>query len=252
MSQSESRHALRIACRLPVQLRAKKQTLVGTMLDVSRSGCRIRVHVDLSTSRRIGYLARAHDVLGRNITGALRHDVLGNLVSKRMTIVRALPLEDLSEIDIACRFETPLTDEEATMSGLGLPALGVTEESAYRKLVGPRRRSASRVRTEDGHLFEATLTSQTNHRVDPLVATTDGMQGRRARLLADLVGPLAGSDAETLLEALARAYGPRPQLEILDGSRVVWNGAVLIEGVFVGSEASVRIDVSQSNEPVST
>ena len=243
VSQSESRHALRVACQLPIQLRARDKTLTATVLDVSRSGCRIRVTVDLSKSRKIGYLARVHDVLGRNVSGNLRFDVLGSLIAKRLNIVRAIPITEMTEIDLGCKFEEPLTDEEATMAGLGLPALGVTEESAYRALVGPRARSKSRARTNGGKLFEAAILAQENRNLDPLVGATEGMSDGRATIILDLQGPLSDSDVATLTETLAEAYGDRPTLEVLDGSRVVWTGAISIAEVLVQPNSSLVIQV---------
>ena len=86
---------------------------------------------------------RVEELIGSAFAGDLNSEMLGPLVHKGLTQVRLGHSATEAAVELGCVFDTPLSDDESVMLGLGLPQVGVTEVDAYRDVPAPRRRGDS-------------------------------------------------------------------------------------------------------------
>jgi hypothetical protein len=125
---TNQRRATRVECQVPARLSSGERILDGLILDVSRSGVRLRVPGGPLGVYRLAPLALVArcvaSVLGETFQATLHPDRLGMLVTKTLRPVRIGQRTGASaDVDIGCLMEPALSDLEASALGLALPVL---------------------------------------------------------------------------------------------------------------------------------
>ncbi len=211
------------------------------MVDVSRTGMALQIPVARLLGEKRGDLAAlagaVEKLMGDHFLADLHSEMLGPLVRKRLRPIRLGHIsDDTGGLEIGCVFEEPLSDDEATMLGIGLPPVGVTSVAAFREVPAPKRRESD----EDDELEQPKpeghmgyLHPSPGMHVHPLVGRTDGVLEDVALLRLSAMDLPAGTSAEIapLVAFLTESFGPTPRLEILDGLHMVWAGRVEIESI---------------------
>ncbi len=238
MGSDDKRDALRVPCEFPIRVYGQMREVVGRMVNLSRTGIRIRVPLSrLMITETLDYVSLAHAVeqmLGFSFMADLHHEMLGQLIRKRLSTIRVGTVDvDADELEIGCSFEEPLGEDEIVMLGIGLPPVGVVSPSEFRNLPQPKRVGApeaeqpAQPRPLD---YDGILHATAGEPVEPIVGRTEGVVGDEV-LLAISVSRLPGppdADPAARLEAVRSAYGSSPRLEILEGVHMVWAGPVRI------------------------
>jgi len=241
LGSGEKRESLRVSCDYPVRVYGQLREFSGRMVDVSRTGLALEIPVDRllgAGDANLGALAGAvGKLLGDHFLADLHCEMLGPLVRKRMRPIRLGHVDTKQgDLEIGCVFTEALTDEEATMLGIGLPPVGVTSVAEFRDVPAPMRRSTdqegqlSQPRPE-GH--EGFLHPSEGCHAEPLVGRTDGVLEKVALLrlgLADLPSE-AVPEVIPLMSFMSDGFGLTPRLEILDGLHMVWSGPVEIQTI---------------------
>jgi hypothetical protein len=251
MGTQEKRESLRVPCSYPVRVYGQLQEFSGRLCDISRTGARLRVGADrlLAGGADLASMTRALDMLlGSSFLADLHHEMLGPLVRKQLHLIRLGSFVDEGQgtgLEIGCLFDAPLTDEEATMLGIGLPPTGVTTPTAFQDVPAPRRRGeTAEPEKPRPQPYEAYLHPTEGHTGPPLLGETAGMEHDLAVVsfprdaLGGAVTGVSGFAAE-----LGRRYGPAPRLEILDGLRMLWAGPVRLGDVSMAGPEAERVDV---------
>jgi hypothetical protein len=128
-TQSESkRRFTRLAAQVPVEIETEQGLLPGTLLDLSRSGVRLKVPGSALGVYRLAPMSlvgrRVAEVLGAEFSARFHPERLGSLLSRRLRPVRLGQRSPASaDVELGCVLTPPLTDEEAGMLGLALPVL---------------------------------------------------------------------------------------------------------------------------------
>ena len=113
-NQSEQRRAARIPCAMPVALLVAGAWRPATLLDVSRTGVRLRV------SR-----PEATEDLPCRIAAQFHPDRLGDLIRRELSVLRVgVPEHGTSDVEIACELDAPLGDIEVAALALAIPPVG--------------------------------------------------------------------------------------------------------------------------------
>lgn len=239
MPYLNQRRAHRIPCELPTRIYGSLTDLDAQVLDLSRTGLRIRLPLDALGVEEAGdmlALARAVDRhMGPRFNLDLNHVALGPLLRKRVHLVRIgeAPLAE-GLVELGCEFRVPLSDDESGVLELDLPAIEVAHTVAVR--AGPPARR-----------FAAYLHPSAGWGGRKLAGTTPGLEDGTALFMADGSARLAVPDLDvtTVARALAGSFGPRPVLEIRDGTQCVWAGPTRVRQIETAAPRSreMRVEV---------
>ena len=124
MSDSSRRSYERISCRIPVRVWTPTGWISGTIVDLSRKGIRLQLSMDtlgLARNASMGEVAaRLPDLLPRNPAVEFDPDRLGPLLCRRLDIVR-IAAQRPGELELGCKPDILITDEEAGILGIMLP-----------------------------------------------------------------------------------------------------------------------------------
>lgn len=146
----ESRDSLRVPIDFPVRIYGQRAELVTQLRNISRTGMGlylpvttlIEIEPDLPMDDVLAVASAVDSIIGTTFDADLHCEMLGPLVRKHATILRAGFSDDDAEIlQLGCRFEETLSTEEADMLGVGLPDQGITEAEAMRNVPAPRHRA---------------------------------------------------------------------------------------------------------------
>jgi hypothetical protein len=258
MGSDNRRRAVRIECDLPVRLEADGGDLAVRLVDLSRTGVRLRVPGELLGVHRLSSLAqvtkRLREILGDVFDAELHYEMLGPLVRKTLRPRRIAKQDwEHSDVDVGCHLDQPITDEEAGMLGTPLPTIGSEEIPIGLEGVGPQRREAAppplrpAPPVRDPQSFTAWLYPEAGKSSKPLRTETLSLTRGMAMLQ---VGKGQGWDLHELpvakvIEALDQAYGTGILLRIVEGPDDVWAGPAEILEVEVAPEScDIRVGVS--------
>ena len=207
MSGIDKRLDARIPCEVPLRLQVNCEWLPVTLVDVSRTGARLRLPLGaLGLGPGLG-LAEIAEHLERQlpprITLQFHPERLGTLVCRRAKIVHLSVEGGLPhEIEVGCTLGESLSQEEAAALGLPLPGAGESAEDALRKYTPqppqprvPSLRDAAAFRPLPGsHWFSL---ADEDRPSAPLQARAPRPGSRRVRILRSDGG--AGDGPEPLL-----------------------------------------------------
>ena len=120
----------------------------GTLCDLSRSGCRLRVSlgwfdIDEREAGLPAVLEAVRNAIGRGFAldmmpvdeGGERRSVSKSAVLVRMAVVPGEDTGTMPVLDLGCLFSEPLHDEEGRRLGLPLSALGSSEAESERERI---------------------------------------------------------------------------------------------------------------------
>ncbi|MDJ0973698.1 MAG: hypothetical protein QNJ98_04505 [Planctomycetota bacterium] len=261
MPNNEQRAARRIACEFPMRLLNNNQVVEALAHDISRKGVRIQVPGASLGVHRLSSLVqvarRVREVLGDTFVADMHHQLLGNLVQKRLRPIRIGHRDWVSpDVELGCRIDEGISDEEAGMLGLALPHLGVDEEPEELHAVAPvvREPMLSEAAQElqapelvgDRLVLESALERtpgerrfflegrEDGHRL-PFRVELDGIteDGAVVRIpdVAELELDGEVSDVTRFVIAFDEAYGTVLKLRAVAGDGDLWHGPVQVRQV---------------------
>ncbi len=262
MDHDNRRQAVRVDCNLPVRVEGDGGTFHVRLLDLSRTGLRLRVSGELLGIHRLSSLAqitrRIGETLGDTFAAELHYEMLGPLVRKELRATRIAKLDwEQTDVEVGCLMVEPLTDEEAGMLGVPLPAIGADNAPEVLQGAGPRHRTPAITRAPadpaapERDPFVVWLYPEPGKNSKPL--RTESLSITRG--LAKLgVGKRQGWDLDQLpvarvVEALDEAYGTGILIRIVDGDDDIWAGPAEIQEVDVTpANCDIRLGVSFGRE----
>ncbi len=259
MGQDNRRQAVRVACDLPVRLPCDGGDLVARLLDLSRTGLRLRMPGDALGIHRLSSLAqithRVEETLGSPFVGELHYEMLGPLVRKALRPTRIAKLDwARTDVEIGCLLLEPLSDEEAGMLGVALPAIGATQAPAALAGVGPHRH-APRLHIAPAEVadepFVAWIYPEPGKTSKPLRTETLSLTRGMAMLGVDRRQgwDLKEVPVAAVVDALDQAYGTDIMIRIVDGADDVWAGPGEIQEVDITpSSGRIRLGVGFGRE----
>lgn len=257
------RSASRIACDIPVLLDPEEKKMPAKVVDVSRTGVRIRISDAelrlhrLSTIRHVA--ERLMDSIGASFDIHFHPKMLGDLISRDLQLVRIASRDwEQTAVEIGCLIEgEPLRDEEAGMMGLALPLIGTpvipsTLEGALPPASRVGRFEASKrervtgvvpaIPTAPGSYrascrFRASITTTgtSSSRSAPLRGIAEGISPKSGRIRLTDLGDLGFREPpQTVAEvivALDQHFGERLALKLSDGAEHLWSGPTRVAQV---------------------
>lgn len=247
MGDPNRRQAVRVACDLPIRLIGSDTEQIGRIVDLSRTGLRVRIPGTNLGVHRLSSLVQVTrnltSALGDAFVGHLHHEMLGPLVQRQLTPCRIAKRDwEQTDVEIGCEFDTPLRDEEVGMLGVPLPGVGQEHADASLHGAGPVRRGTDEPRPTRPHIREPEVPSYIAYvypapgkTSKPLMTKTCSLTRGMAILSVDEgqgwdLPDLVVSD---LVMALDAAYGTAVLLRVVDGEHDLWAGPAELQEVDV-------------------
>ncbi len=255
----DNRRATRLACDFPSRLLARGQDYAATVLDLSRTGVRLRLAGRLIGVHRLSTISQVGECveqgLGTTFDAELHYPVLGPLIAKSLTVVRVGRRDwESADVEIGCALAQMLADEEAAMLGLAPAELGSVRRE---RLATP---PAPPIQSQAPHADEAwtrplpsvrtDLVASSGHKGRPLRCETEGIesQGLIVRVPKPSELGLPTHSVTALAIALGDSYGTSVQVSLHDGDKSLWSGPARMRDVEIihGEGGSVRLGLSFS------
>ncbi len=245
---TEHRRAERLACELPSRLLARGEEFPALVLDVSRTGLKLRMPGRLLGVHRLSCITQVAEsverLLGAGFLGWLGYEALGPLISKRLGVVRVGRRDwESADIDLGCVLLDPLTDVEATMLGLRPADLGPAPGQAPRAPSrlprgGPSLPAPARtVELAGPRATRRPLRGRPEH------LRPDGLT---LRVAAPELAGLPQHSVTALAMALGEAYGTAVRLELKESGAALWSGGARLQDVEIveGDGGGARLGLS--------
>lgn len=261
MGTQNRRQAVRVECDLPVRLHGGKGDYTGHLVDLSRTGVRVRLPGASIGVHRLSSLVQVtqalHDAVGDSFQGDLHHEMLGPLVQRELTPCRIAKRDwEHTDVEVGCEFDRALTDEEVGMLGVALPRLGADETADAPAVAAPTKRDRAaparpHLREPEPTSYMAYLYPAPGKTSKPLITRTRSLTRGMALLSVDEgqgweLPELAVSD---LVMALDAAYGTSILLRVMDGEDDLWVGPAELQEVDVTPGSSqIKLGVSFGRE----
>jgi hypothetical protein len=218
--------------------------LHAEMVDVSRSGVRIRIDGNLLGIHRLTPLNRiarelAH-LLGKGFEAEFHYEHIGPLVRKRLRLMRIAQRDwQQADVEIGCALDAPLRDEELALLGVTLP----TPTDAPARLVPSEAPTPERV---------VWIHPAAGRDTDPLCTHPDHMtRGMAVLRVPDTSRHDFGyMDVVSVVCALDAAFGRHVTLSVVEGADEVWRGPAEIREVDVDERdpSQLRLGVAFRRE----
>ena len=232
----DRRRAGRIRCDFPVLVHSAGRSLRATAVDISRVGILVRLPLDeIGLEREISLASLGREstfLLGDLVRADLHPDVLGTLIqhsARPVRLGRAIPGQD--HLEVGLDFTEPVTDMEAHVLGLDLPALRDDAPATWIP------RDSVRASSNGTAKITVVVCSERNAgarplRIVPLEIDSDGV---RADLgpVSDLPVLPEQRGAGGVMAMLGETYGAEPLSVILVESEPVWSGPIRFSAVEV-------------------
>jgi hypothetical protein len=249
LSSSNRRKADRVDVGIPVQLRTRAGHVPAEIVDLSRTGLRVRFFIADMPGRISkdpnSIIAQAGELLSPEFDLNMHYKQLGPLVNKQVTPISVgIPTDAEDTIEVCCEFEGLLEDEESGYLELASPLPPVRDSVDV--WVDVESEPGPEPETQAA-LVSATIPSRPRQRYRALVSGlspdaplsifchTDlvTMIGVRVRLQREDAG-LRVSDDVTVSDALAiliARYGSELDLRLVSEIGDVWDGPARFSGV---------------------
>jgi len=252
---NDQRKAVRLDCDLPIRLEGTDGLVAAQMVDISRTGLRMRIPGAALRVHRLSSLAQISrnltEILGEGFFGELHPELLGPLLRKGLITTRIAKRDwEQTDVEIGCSFAKPLEDEEVGMLGVPLPPVGDRRAVARGQAPLPQVREPSprsptaSVETKNHTAFIYPAPGKTTQ---PLVTRTKSLSRGTALLEIEKMGgwEFDNLDVGQLVAALDDAYGHCILLRIVEDGHDLWAGPAEIKDVDVspGSDG-IRLGVS--------
>lgn len=262
MGQDNRRRAVRVECDLPIRLEGIDSDLYARIIDLSRTGLRLRMPGEILGVHRLSSLAQVtrklQEIVGVEFSAELHYEMLGPLVRKTLEPSRIAKLDwEQSDVEVGCHMQEPLSDEEVGMLGVPLPAIGERETPEGMVIAGPQRRTpqlgvvGQNGNGESDEPFTAWLYPEPGKCGQPLRTETLSLT-RGMAILGVSDGsrePLEELGVSEVIQKLDADYGTAILLRIVDGPDDVWAGPAELQEVDVlAPENEIRLGVSFGRE----
>lgn len=134
MAREVSRRAAeRVSLQAPAQILGPLGPVDAQMRDLSRTGVRIRLKSVVSPDVPFDLLSTTQQLqklIGNHPTVKLDAERAGPTVSRKIRVTRVvLPSDDQDAVDVGCRFDRALTDEDTTVLGVALLSAPVSSDA---------------------------------------------------------------------------------------------------------------------------
>jgi len=248
----ERRRAERLACRIPVRVRASGRILHARTEDLSRVGALLHIplaEIGLPPSVSLDVIGReTTSILGEMATLELHYEILGNLVKRAGRPVRIGRCEaGQAFVEIGCAFGRSLTDNEVEFLGIALPPVKseVAPDDAGALVPVPtsaRHRSKPAVDSP----LSVVVCAPANGEAIPFAAAAEVVDRYGAHATLDHISALPilpeRPGVSGLLTALANTYGNDPWVVLMREGQPVWSGGARLQAVELGPDTG-RVDL---------
>lgn len=245
MDHNNRRIAVRVDCDLPIRLRGGEAEYVGHIVDLSRSGMRMRIPGKSLGVHRLSSLVevtrRLHSALGDTFLGELHYEMLGPLVHRTLSPCRIAKRDwEQTDVEVGCQFDRPLSDDEVGMLGVPLPAVGTDQAPQGVDGSGPVHRTPEVRANNRPHLRAREEASYLTYvypapgkHSKPLVTRTCSLTRGMAMLEieAGQGWDLPDVPVNDLVMALDAAYGTDILLRVVDEDQDLWTGPAEVQEV---------------------
>ncbi len=247
MGQNNRRREPRIVCDVPVRMLSETHAdLEARVVDVSRTGVRIRIEGHLIGMHRLSSLATVAKtvtrILGDNIEAELNHEKIGPLLRRTMKAIRIAKRDwEHAYVELGCALQHALTDEEGQLLGVSLPP--PVSASLQPETPG----NLHLVTDTAGGRFQAHIHPGEGHDAPPLAADADVITSAMAML--KVPDPenhaFAQMDVASAIVALHEMYGPKVMVRLVEDEDEVWLGPAEITevDVFQGERARAHLGI---------
>ncbi len=267
MSQEPARRARRVPFTAPVQVRGACGIFKAGAEDISLTGVRIRIDRSVLKMDEAADLATAAATvqtrLGSRFVVELGLRQGAGRMAKKVGLVRLVMAEDDgARLDLGCVFEEPLTSREAQNLNLVLEDVpeeatevrrdsswadegraeldpGLTEEKVESLFGVPSDVRTKPSERRPAQALRVVVSSTAKDGVTPLVCGAESLTLNTIllRVRVEHAAPwLEGQvDLAEVAQAVAGDYGAWPELEIVAGTRRLWQGTAHVSGIEVGN-----------------
>ncbi len=249
MDKDNRRQSVRVDCDLPIRLQGEHLPYVGRIVDLSRTGMRVRIPGKSLSVHRLSSLVQVtrqlRSALGDTFAGELHYEMLGPLVNRTLTPCRIAKRDwEQTDVEVGCQFNSPLTDDEVGMLGVPLPAVGAV--NAAEGIVGaaPVHRTGARapgrphLRRDEAQAYMAYVYPSPGKPSKPLVTRTRTLTRGMAILEVEIGQGWDRPDMAIgeVVMALDAAYGSEILMRVVDDSQDLWAGPAEVQEVDVHPE----------------
>lgn len=248
MGSDNRRQAVRVDCDLTIRLQGVDGEFLARIVDLSRTGLRIRLRGDELGLHRLASLVQITrvltEVLGDTFYGELHYEMLGPLVKRNLKPTRIAKRDwEHTDIEIGCSFDRPLTGEESGMLGVALPAIGCDDRALELEGAGPLRRKPGerpeprgpRLNRPEPAGYTAYLYPAPGKTAKPLVTRTRSLT--RGMAILDITPgqgwESTGPAVSDVIMSFDEAYGTAVLIRIVDGEDDLWAGPAEVKEVDV-------------------
>ena len=268
MRGKNRRKAARVPFGVPVQIDSETGPIEAELVDVSRTGARIRVlSSDIGHPPSLDLAETALQVaaaLPPHFEARLHYQVLGPLLHRGMNMMRiAVPIDAPSLIELGCCFDRPLNLDEITALGVALPQVESAPPAAPQRLDQLIGEEPVPVAGADDSQARPTLRVLPPEDPEPplIPRFTSGISARYRAYVSGTLDvspptlpcwsdqlnrqavrvrvPRAGYEAEDVTGATVRftsQYGSHVQLKLVEGPVHLWTGRARVCGVELPQE----------------
>jgi hypothetical protein len=240
LQNDERRRAGRLACKIPVRVRASGRTLHAHTEDLSRVGARLLIPLsELGLPANSSLTRVAHEttaILGDLASLEFHYEILGTLVRRMARPVRiGRGASGQTHVEVGCALRRSLTDAEVEFLGLPLPPL--LSDLPDLEYEG-RDEGDGEMRPALHSPLAVVVCATDNAEATPFAATAElsDRHGAIAYLshVSDLPLLPDRPGVSGLLTAITQAYGNDPWVVLMREGQPVWSGAARIESVELG------------------
>lgn len=245
VTSNNRRKADRVDVGIPAQLHTRIGPVAAEVVDLSRTGLRLRFPISAmptDSSPHAGKAAdRAAEFLAPTFGLDMHFEKLGPLLNKCVTPIRVgIPSDAEDMIEVCCEFENLFADEESGYLELTSPLPPLRDSvDVWVDVVPdpePEPTQAETVIASIPRQRYRALVSSLKHDAPPsFFCHTDmvTLVGVRVRLQRDEAGVPAGQDltlSEALSSLIAR-YGAELELRLVDKGGDIWRGPSRFSGI---------------------
>jgi hypothetical protein len=249
MDHDNRRQSVRVDCDFPIRLQGEDVPYVGRIVDLSRTGMRVRIPGKSLNVHRLSSLVQVtrqlQDALGDTFNGELHYEMLGPLVNRTLIPCRIAKRDwEQTDVEVGCQFNAPLTDDEVGMLGVPLPAVGAERAPDGIVGAGPVHRTSMpapgrpHLRREEAQAYMAYVYPSPGKPSKPLVTKTHTLTRGMAILEVETGQGWDRPDMAVgeVVMALDAAYGSDILMRVMNASQDLWAGPAEVQEVDVHPE----------------
>ena len=267
MTSPNRRKADRVDVGIPIQLRTASGDHPAEIVDLSRTGLRVRMPVDSARENATQAAERMRHALSPSFSLDMDYERLGPLLNKDVEPIRVgIPKDAPDVVEICGEFFEYLEDEEVHYLQLNAPLpelrdsvdvwVDVEPEASEPEEPAPTTGVPVLRKEEPGpsamprQRYRALVAGMKRDAPPSFFCHTDMVtrMGVRVRLQREDAGIEVGEHVSVskALQTLVSLYGPELELRLVDGSGDVWSGPSRFSGVELPSHHPEEVLVTLS------